>query len=113
MCALSNCLLHRVLHFTICKAYIWGFRLLTGLFLSTNCQYIFPFTGGIPGAIEILNINFKSDLIRFIIFILYERMVYLYSLGFSEYSTIGLFILENFNSKGEKKSLLVVKVPCG
>ena len=35
-------------------------------------------------------------------------MVYLHSLGFSEYSTIG-----NFKSKGENESLLVIKLPCG
>ena len=38
-------------------------------------------------------------------------MVYLYSLGFSEYSTIG--ILRNFNSKCKNESLLCIKPPCG
>ena len=39
-------------------------------------------------------------------------MIYLYSLGFPDYGTIGIF--EIFNSKCENVSLLVIKpLPCG
>ena len=81
-------------------------------FLGFNCPVIFPFTGGLPKTMEMLNMNFQKDLFSFISFIQYWKVWYICIL----WASLMIEQLEFFrylNSKCKNKLPFVMELPKG